>query len=209
MRWMAGFGFVSQMSGSCPACGEQLASRHGWHHRHLQDLPIQGTVVKVRLRVNRWRCRIEDCERQTCVDQLPEIAFPHERRTRRVAEFVHLFGHGVGGLRGERLMKRLGMPISDDRILRQLKRHAAAFSAKQTVRVAGIDDWAWRKGYSYGTIVVDLERCKVVDVMQERSAAETANWLSEHPETEIVSPRSLRTVCARHAGRSATSATSR
>ncbi|WP_425373898.1 transposase [Methylocystis hirsuta] len=106
-------------------------------------------------------------------------------------------------------MKRLGMPISDDRILRQLKRHAAAFSAKQTVRVAGIDDWAWRKGYSYGTIVVDLERCKVVDVMQERSAAETANWLSEHPETEIVSPRSLRTVCARHAGRSATSATSR
>ncbi|WP_425373889.1 transposase [Methylocystis hirsuta] len=64
---------------------------------------------------------------------------------------------------------------------------------------SGIDDWPGAKGTVYGTIVVDLERCKVVDVMQERSAAETANWLSEHPETEIVSPRSLRTVCARHA----------
>lgn len=84
-------------------------------------------------------------------------------------------------------MKRLGMPISDDSILRQLKRHAAALSAKQAVRVAGIDDWAWRKGYSYGTIVVDLERRKFVDVLQECSAAETANWLSEHPEIEIVS----------------------
>ncbi|WP_425373888.1 transposase family protein [Methylocystis hirsuta] len=82
------------MSGSCPACGEQLASRHGWHHRHLQDLPIQGTVVKVRLRVNRWRCRIEDCERQTGVINCPKLLFLTSAEP-PVAEFVHLFGHGV------------------------------------------------------------------------------------------------------------------
>ncbi|SEF11372.1 Transposase [Rhizobiales bacterium GAS191] len=84
-------------------------------------------------------------------------------------------------------MKRLGMPASDDTILRQLKRQVAARSAKTAIRVAGIDDWSWRKGCGYGTIVVNLERREVVDVLPNRSAAGTANWLSKHPEVEIVS----------------------
>ena len=62
-------------------------------------------------------------------------------------------------------MKRLGMPVSDDTILRHLKRQVARLRAKTTVRVAGIDDWSWRKGRTYGTIIVDLERREVVDVL--------------------------------------------
>ena len=80
--------------------------------------------MTVKLRVIRWRCGNAECERQTFADPLPEIASPHARRTCRVAEIVQLLGHGVGGLPGERLMKRLGMPVSDDTILRQLKRCA-------------------------------------------------------------------------------------
>jgi hypothetical protein len=59
-------------------------------------------------------------------------------------------------------MKRLGMSVSDDTILRHLKRQVARVCAKTTVRVAGIDDWSWRKGRTYGTIIVDLERREVV-----------------------------------------------
>jgi transposase len=106
---------------------------------------------------------------------------------RRVAELVHLFGHSAGGKPGERLMKRLGAPVSDDTILRHLKRRVAAREAKTPIRVAGIDDWSWRKGSTYGAIVVDLERREVVDVLPDRSAAATANWLKERPEVEIVS----------------------
>jgi Transposase len=51
----------------------------------------------------------------------------------------------------------------------------------------GIDDWAWRKGSTYGTIVVDLERREVVDVLPDRSTVGTVNWLEQHPEIEIVS----------------------
>jgi transposase len=143
--------------------------------------------VRVKLRVIRWRCGNAECERQTFADPLPEIASPHARRTCRVAEIVQLLGHGVGGLPGERLMKRLGMPVSDDTILRQLKRCATARGATTTVRIAGIDDWSWRKGCTYGTIVVDLERREVVDVLPDRSAPGTAKWLSRHPEVEIIS----------------------
>ena len=84
-------------------------------------------------------------------------------------------------------MKRLGMPVSDDTILRHLKRQVARLRARTPARVAGIDDWSWRKGRTYGTIIVDLERREVVDVLQDRTTAGTAEWLRQHPEVEIVS----------------------
>jgi transposase len=161
--------------------------RHGWHERHLQDLPAQGAGVTVKLRIQRWQCRNKACKRQTFAGHLPEIAAPMARRTVRAAELVHLFGHGVGGRPGERLMKRIGMPTSDDTILRHLKRRAKARRAETSVRVVSLDDWAWRKGCTYGTIVMDLERREVIDVLPDRSADGTAHWLMQHPEIEIIS----------------------
>lgn len=96
----------------------------GWYDRCLQDLPAQGKVVTVKLRLSRWCCPNKKCERRTFADRLPEVVSAHARRTKRVAELVRFFGHSAGGLPGERLMKRLGMPVSDDTILRQLKRRA-------------------------------------------------------------------------------------
>ncbi len=84
-------------------------------------------------------------------------------------------------------MRRLGIPVSDTTILRSLKQHARARSDNGAVNVAGIDDWAWRKGANYGTIIVDLERRQVVDLLADRSAATTASWFKDHPEVEVVS----------------------
>ena len=84
-------------------------------------------------------------------------------------------------------MGRLGMPVSDTTILRSLKGHARSSCADGAVRVAGVDDWAWRKGANYGTIIVDLERRQVVDLLADRSAETTASWLKDHPEVEVVS----------------------
>jgi len=167
-RWV--IAAVGDGFGVCPSCGSQSSHRHGWHERHLQDLPAQGAGVTVKLRMQRWQCRSKSCERQTFTEQLPEIAAPMARRTARAAELVHLFGHGVGGRPGERLMKRIGMPTSDDTILRSLKQRAKERRTETGVRVVGIDDWAWRKGSTYGTIVVDLERREVIDVLPDRSA---------------------------------------
>jgi transposase len=173
--------------GVCPDCGKQSERRHGWHERYLQDLPAQGAAVTVKLRLQRWQCRNKACKRKTFAAQLSEIAAPLARRTARAAELVHLFGHGIGGRPSERLLTRIGMPVSDDTILRHLKRQAKANAAATSVRVAGIDDWAWRKGSTYGTIIVDLERREVIDLLPERSAGATRDWLKLHPEIEIIS----------------------
>jgi Transposase/Helix-turn-helix domain len=84
-------------------------------------------------------------------------------------------------------MRRLGMPVSDTTILRSLKEHARARSDNGAVHVAGIDDWAWRKGANYGTIIVDLERRQVVDLLADRSAVTMARWFKDHLEVEVVS----------------------
>ena len=85
-------------------------------------------------------------------------------------------------------MARLGMPMSGTTILRLVKeRKGATQTNRAVVRVAGIDEWAWRKGMTYGTVIVDLERRQVVDLLADRSAASAADWFKGHPEIEVVS----------------------
>jgi transposase len=139
------------------------------------------------LRLGRWRCRNEKCGRKTFVERLPSVATPMGRRTVRVAEIVRLFGHAAGGLPSERLLARLAMLVSDSAILRQLKRHVRERGDPASLRAIAIDDWSWRKGFTYGTIVVDLERRVVADVLGTRSVEETADWLERRPEIEIMS----------------------
>ena len=171
---------------SCPDCGETSSSRHSWHVRRLQDLPIQGVHTMVELRSGRWKCHNELCSRKTFPEAVA-IAAPFARKTRRVDEIVRLFGHSAGGLVSERLLTKLGVQASDTTILRCLKSHARRRRESEALRVIAIDDWSWRKGFAYGTIIVDLERRKVVDVLKARSVEATANWLKQRPEIEFVS----------------------
>ncbi len=164
---------------SCPECGGASASRHSWHVRRLQDLPIQGAPVVLELRSGRWRCLNERCARKTFVERLT-TASPFARKTRRVSDLVRLFGHAAGGRTSEKLLARLAMPVSDNAILRQLKRHSYERRDGAPLRAIAIDDWSWRKGFNYGTIIVDLERRIVADVLETRSAKETAEWLSSN-----------------------------
>jgi transposase len=173
--------------GICPDCGQRSRNRHGSYCRRLQDLPVQDRVVTVKLLLSRWRCAHQKCVRHTFTDRVPQIAFPYARRTTRVMDIVGLLGHSAGGRPGERLMRRLGMPVSDDTILRQLKRDAAVARRNSTIRILGIDDWSWRRATSYGTIMVDLERRSVVDILDDRSVDSAAIWLRNHPSVEVVS----------------------
>jgi len=92
----------------CPECAEHSKSRHSWHERRLQDLPVQGLLAALKLRLGRWRCRNRQCERKTFVERLPDTAAPVARRTRRVAELLRLLGHTAGGRPGKLLGRASG-----------------------------------------------------------------------------------------------------
>jgi len=108
---------------------------------------VHDAAVRLEVRVTRWRCRNCLCERQSFTGSIAATALAYARRTRRVSELARLVGVAAGGRPAERLLGRLGLRQSDDTILRTLKRHAAQ-RQRQPLRVAGIDDWSWRKGVS-------------------------------------------------------------
>ena len=170
----------------CPGCGRISRSRHSHYVRNLQDLPWQGLAVRVRLKTRRFRCRNPACERKIFVERLPEVARPYGRQTDRLMDIVRSVGFVVGGLPGSRLLGRLAITISDDTVLRCVKSPSEG-SNNPPVQTLGVDDWAWRKGQDYGTILVDLDRRRVVDLLPGRSAEELAEWLSRHPTVTIIS----------------------
>jgi transposase len=90
----------------------------------------------------------------------------------------------MGGLPGARLLNRLGIPGSDDLVLRRIKAKAAKQERK--VRVPGVDDRAWSKGLRYGTMLMDLEKGRVIDLLPVRSAESFASWLGAHPGVEVI-----------------------
>jgi transposase len=61
----------------------------------------------------------------------------------------------------------------------------AELESHPSPRVVGIDDWAWRRGQRYGTIVCDLERRRVIDLLPDRRAETVASWLRHHPYVDI------------------------
>jgi transposase len=105
---------------SSPVCGIQSSSRHSSYIRTLRDLSAQGRPVNVQARLTRWDATTI-IARRIFAERLPMLATPFARQTARLAGIVRLFGHSVGGRSSERLMARVGMPVSDTKILRSVK----------------------------------------------------------------------------------------
>jgi transposase len=151
----------------------------------LADLPAHGRRVEIMVTVRRFRCADDLCRRRIFSERLdPAVAAAHERRTGRLAGIVHHLGMALGGRPAQATARRLLLPVSKDTLLRTVRRSAQAPSAPP--RVIGVDDWAWRKGHRYGTLICDLERREVIDLLPNREPATVAAWLAAHPSVEII-----------------------
>lgn len=169
----------------CPSCRETASREHSRYTRSPSDLPIAGRRIRLRLSVRRFFCDNQACQRRTFVERLPGVVRTYARRTERLAETQRQIGIALGGEAGARSAAQHGMPVSPDTLLRLVACHEIATATTPTV--LGVDDWAWKKGRTYGTILVDLERRCVVDLLSDRSADTLAAWLEAHPGVKIIS----------------------
>jgi transposase len=152
--------------------------------RTIADLPWRGTPVILRWEVRRFFCDDDQCAQVIFAEQLEPLAPRRRRTTRRLDQALATIGVECGGEPGRRLSAELGIHTSGDTILRRVR--ALPLEQKLTPRVIGIDDFALRKGHRYGTVVVDHESHRVVDLLPDRSSESTAHWLASQPQVELV-----------------------
>ena len=169
----------------CPHCDTISRHVHSSYHRRPCDLPAHGRTVEFVLLVRRFRCRNACCAASTFAERFPpSVLQPHARRTSRLQDLIRHLGQALGGRPAQALATRLLFPVKKDTFLRSIRNAAQAPSTG--LRVIGIDDWAWRKGHRYGTLICDLERRRVVELLPDREPATVEAWLRAHPEIEIV-----------------------
>jgi len=170
---------------SCPCCGTSSQRVHSHYIRTLRDLPASGRSVHLNVRVRRFFCQERTCPQKIFAERFPSLTLPRVKFTLRLQEALREMGFELGCEAGARLGKRLSYPGSPDTILRLVKQ--TQLPLVSSPRVVGIDDWSWKRGLRYGTLICNLENNRPLDVLPDRSVQTVSAWFEKRPSVEIVS----------------------
>lgn len=176
----------TQPDARCPGCGTPSDAVHCQYQRTVRDVPCGGRSVVLRLCVRKFVCRASTCQRKVFAERLPELVQPWARVSNRLLEELKAIGLAASAEVSERLAPRLGMKVKAPTLLSYL-RCISPTPSEAPVRVLGIDDFAMRRGGTYGTMLVNLETGKPLDLLPDREASAVFPWLERHQEIEVVS----------------------
>jgi transposase len=177
---------ASSETAACPLCSTPSARVHSHYQRTVADVPCCGRRVVLQLHVRRFRCALSSCPRRIFTERLPLLVRPWAQITERLRQALIAIGLATSGQQGARLATHLGITTSASTINRGILALPPP-SSPFPCHVVGIDDWSYRRGHRYGTILVDLVGRRVLDLLPNRQVAAVAQWIRQHPEVDTIS----------------------
>jgi transposase len=169
----------------CPLCAHPATRLHSRYRRVVKDLPCAGQQVQLILHVRKFFCDTATCVRKVFAERLPHLVAPWAQMTTRLCEALQTIGLATCGRLGARLATRLGIITSWMTIVRRVMNLPTPQA--EHVECLGIDDFAFRRGRTFGTVLVDLDAHQIIDVLPDRQTETAAAWMAAHPEITHVS----------------------
>jgi transposase len=172
-------------SAVCPLCACSSERIHSLYTRRIADLPCGGRQVKLVLSVRKFFCGTPTCRRKIFTERVPDLVQPWARVTNRLLAALQALGLATSAQVSERLAPRSGMKVAAPTLLRCVR--TLPDPPVTDVQMVGIDDWSMRRSQSYGTILVDLQSHRPIELLADRTAEAVLPWLKSHPDIDLVS----------------------
>ena len=171
--------------GVCPYCGSVSRKVHSKYCRTIVDLPILGKALLLHMESRKFFCLNEECKKKTFAEQPGNEVFRYRRRTRRCEILVAKHGVYCSSNKAKALISTMGVPLCNTTVLRDI--HRMNIDEYNSVENIGVDDWAFRKGVTYGSIIINLDTGQVIDLLGDRNQDSFGTWLEKHQKVGLVS----------------------
>jgi transposase len=185
-----GLGYIFELhstssSSRCPECCVESIRGHSYQFRSVRDLPILGEGVTLLMYQRRYFCDNLECGTKIFTES-NELVRQNSKFTNRCREYMLKLSTHMNCESASKILSYQGIRVSGDTLLNILREAGASITSKP-VKIIGVDDWAYRKGHEYGTLICDMETHEIIDVLEGRDKETLEKWLQGHPEIEIVS----------------------
>lgn len=171
-------------SSICPNCGASSERIHSRYIRTLQDLTVFGKTVTIKLLSGKFFCNNSSCSRSIFTERFENLVKAYSRRTERLNEALVKFAFSLSSEAASRVSKYIFPKLSADTFIRIIRKEY--IEIKSNYKYIGIDDWAFRKGISYGTLICDLETHRPIEILKDRTTKTLADWLKNRKDIEFI-----------------------